>query len=140
MRNNEIPYHPLADRSKDSLLRTDSCVTRLELLCDVITEWLASCGKMPAGSRPPAVTGCDMQAPTCLAKIKQRIKRALRHIKQGERASDVYARTITDISEDLRTHKQEFKESGDDTYNAYGRQLSKALSEAVQLRDRIAHQ
>ena len=134
----EIPYHPDADLTTDSLIRVYSCVTRLEKLRDVITEWLTSCVE-PPGNGEAAGQICN--PPACLGAIRRRIDITLRSIEKGRRRpSQKFVRAVGLIDAELKAHEHEFAGMGTRTDKAYGRRLRKALSEAVTLRDRLADQ
>lgn len=140
MRITEIPYHPGADLTTDSLIRVQSCVTRLEMLLNVITEWVAFCGPASqSGDGADVGKQCGAQPPACLAKIRRKIEDTLRRISEGpQRPSERYVAAVGVIDRLLHTHEDEFVCARSSAHEAYGNELRKALTEAVALRDRIA--
>lgn len=132
----EIPYHPDADQTTDSIIRIDACVTRLEKLRDVIADWLNSC---PAPDGKAAVQPCN--PPACLAAIVRRINITLDRIEKGRRRpSGEFAAAVGWVDKHVRAHQHQFVGVATRADKTYGRRMHKALSEAVDLRDRIAYQ
>ena len=137
MGRTQVPYHPDADLTTDSIIRRSACVTRLNQLrqaADVARDYqqIESSGNQATGE-------CPKSPLACVVHVSHRVANALRRIKRGERASTEYVQTINAIEELVRTHRHELMSPDSIFYEACGRQFEAALREAIVLRNRIAH-